>query len=267
MTNLPAVSVVMAVWNPDPLYVAAAIRSILEQTFRDLELVIVEDPSERAIDLAEFSDDRIRLIRREQRGSLGNALNEGIAAARAELIARIDADDIALPRRLERQYEFMQAHPEIAVYGSRIRVIDDSGATVGRRMLPLEHEEIATALRRYNCISHPSVMFRKAPVVSAGGYDRERIAEDYDLWCRLLLAGARFANSDEELVLYRFHEQAAKYRGVHDAIRVTIEIKKQYFAGRFTLGDRLRLAAEVALLRLPAALIILLFRLLEYRQI
>jgi glycosyltransferase involved in cell wall biosynthesis len=266
VTNLPAVSVVMAAWNPDRAYVTAAIRSILEQTFRDLELVIVEDPSERPLDLSEFADDRIRLIRREQRGSLGSALNEGIAAASAELIARIDADDVALPQRIARQYEFMQQHPEIAVYGSRIRVIDDSGATLGRRMLPLEHEEIANALRRYNCISHPSVMFRKAPVVAVGGYDRERIAEDYDLWCRLLLAGARFANSDEELVLYRFHEQAAKYRGVHDAIRVTIEIKKQYFAGRFTLGDRLRLAAETALLRLPPALIIRLFRWLEYRQ-
>ena len=99
-----------------------------------------------------------------------------------------------------------------------------------------------------------------------GGYHHERIAEDYDLWCRLLLTGERFANSDEELVLYRVHEQAAKYRGVHDAIRVTFEIKKQYFAGRFTLGDRLRLAAETALLRLPPALIIRLFRLLEYRK-
>jgi glycosyltransferase involved in cell wall biosynthesis len=266
VTSLPKVSVVMAVWNPDRAYVTAAIRSILEQTFRDLELVIVEDPSERLVDPFEFADDRIRLIQRERRGSLGSALNDGIAAARAALIARIDADDVAMPQRIERQYEFMQQHPEITVYGSRIRVIDDSGATVGRRMLPLAHDEIASALRRYNCISHPSVMFRKAPVVAVGGYHHERIAEDYDLWCRLLLAGARFANSDEELVLYRFHEQAAKYRGVHDAIRVTIEIKKQYFAGQFTPGDRLRLAAETALLRLPPPLIIRLFRLLEYRK-
>jgi glycosyltransferase involved in cell wall biosynthesis len=257
----------MAVWNPNPAYVAEAIRSILEQAFRDLELIVVEDPSPYAIDAEVFQDDRLRLIRRKQRGSLGSALNEGIAAARAELIARIDADDVALPHRIGAQYEFMQSHPDIAVYGSRITVIDGAGKVAGRRLLPLRHDDIAAALRRYNCLSHPSVMVRKRAVVAVGGYDRERIAEDYDLWCRLLLAGERFENADEDFVRYRVHEQAAKYRGVHDAIRVTIEIKKQYFAGRFTIGDRLRLLAEAALLRLPPPLIIRLFRVIEYRQI
>lgn len=266
MSSTPAVSVVMAVWNPNRDYATEAIRSILGQTFEDLELIVVEDPSPRMLDFAAFGDDRLRAIRRNGRGSLGSALNEGIAAARAELIARIDADDVAMPERIARQYEFMQRHPEIAVYGSRITVIDEHGVPVGRRMLPLQHEQIARALRRYNCISHPSVMFRKGAVVAAGGYDRDRIAEDYDLWCRLLLTGARFENADDDFVRYRFHPDAAKYRDVHDAIRVTIEIKKQYFAGSFTVGDRVRLAAESALLKLPAPAIIRLFRLLEYRK-
>jgi glycosyltransferase involved in cell wall biosynthesis len=255
----------MAVWNPNRAYVDEAIRSILEQSFRDLELIVVEDPSPVSIDATQYADDRLRVIRRKQRGSIGSALNEGIDAARAALIARIDADDIALPDRIAKQFEFMQRNREITVYGSRITVIDEHGRAVGRRMLPLAHDDIARALRRYNCISHPSVMFRRAPVLAVGGYDNEKIAEDYDLWCRLLLRGEHFANADDDFVRYRFHPEAAKYRGVHDAIRVTIAIKKQYFGASFTIGDRMRVLAETALLKLPPLWIIRLFKLLEYR--
>jgi len=266
--SAPAVTVLMAVWNPNRAYLELAIRSILAQTFTDFELLLIEDPSPDSISdlVAAIGDPRIRLLQRPERGTLGAALNAGLAAARAELVARLDADDIALPGRLMRQQAFLREHEDVAVYGSRITVIDGEGRAVGRRLLPLTHEEIAAALRRYNCISHPSVMVRKSAVLAAGGYDEERVAEDYDLWCRMLLRGARFRNAAEDLVQYRFHEEAAKYRGVHEAIRVTIEIKKRYFRDRFTWGDRIRLAAEQTLLRLPAPLIIVLFRMLEYRK-
>jgi glycosyltransferase involved in cell wall biosynthesis len=259
--------VLLAVWNPNPAYVELAIRSILAQSFHDFELLIVEDPSPTSVAelVASLDDDRVRLLQRSTRGTLGAALNAGLAEARADLVARIDADDVAVPERLTRQVAFLRANPEIAVYGSRVSVIDDRGRVLGRRLLPLAHDAIGAALRRYNCISHPSVMYRKAAVLALGGYDESRVAEDYDLWCRLLLAGARFRNADEDFVHYRFHEEAAKYRGVHDAIRVTIAIKKRYFRDRFTWGDRIRLMAEQTLLRMPAALIIALFRFLEYR--
>ncbi len=265
--NAPAVTVLLAVWNPNHRFLQDAVRSILEQTFTDFELVIVEDPSPASIEdlVAGFDDPRIRLVRREVRGTLGSALNLGLELARGELVARIDADDIALPQRLERQVAFMRSHPEIAVYGSRIRVIDESERVVGRRMLPLRHDEIAATLRRYNCISHPSVMFRKAIVLARGGYDKTIGTEDYDLWCRMLLAGDRFENSAEDLICYRFHEEAAKFRGVHDSIRTTIAIKRRYFTGRFDLIDYMRLIAEFALLALPSWLIVRLFRKTEYR--
>ena len=268
MTNAPAVTVLLGVWNPNRDYVELAIRSVLAQTFRDFELLIVEDPSPHSIaDLVTaIEDPRIRLLQRPQRGTLGAALNAGLAVARAELVARIDADDVALPERLARQVAFLNANPDVTVYGSRITVIDDRGRSVGRRLLPLAHDDIVAALRRYNCISHPSVMYRKSAVLSLGGYDETRVAEDYDLWCRMVLAGMRFRNAYEDFVQHRFHQEAAKYREVHDAIRVTIDIKKRYFRGRFTWGDRLRLLAEQTLLRLPAPLIIGLFRLLEYRK-
>jgi glycosyltransferase involved in cell wall biosynthesis len=264
----PAVSVLMAVWKPDRRYLELAIRSILGQTFGDFELLIVEDPSGTPIaDLVDsLGDHRIRLLTRPVAGPLGGALNFGLAAARAELVARMDGDDIAVRDRLERQVAFLRRHPEVAVHGSRITVIDAAGVPIGRRLLPLRHDDIVAALRRYNCISHPSVMFRKSLVLGHGGYDATTVAEDYELWCRLAVAGVRFENDEDDLVHYRFHERAAKFRAVHREIRTTIAIKRRHFAGRLTIGDRLRIAAESALLRVPPAIVIPLFRLLEYRR-
>ncbi|MDQ3282815.1 MAG: glycosyltransferase [Acidobacteriota bacterium] len=264
----PAVSVVMPVWNPDRDFLEQAIRSLLAQTFGEFELIIVEDPSpQRVADIvAPFRDPRIRVISRTTPAPIGAALNEGVAAARAPLIARLDADDIALPHRFEQQVAFLEQHPEVDVYGSRITIINERGEQVGRRLLPLTHDEIANAFRRYNCISHPAVMFRRAAFDAVGGYDRTRRAEDYDLWCRMLLNGARFENCADDLIEYRVHEQATKYRVVREAIRVTIDIKEQYFRGRFTLRERARLLAEHALLHLPPRLVVRLFLWLEYRR-
>jgi glycosyltransferase involved in cell wall biosynthesis len=264
----PAVSVVMTVWNANREFLQQAIRSILEQTFRDFELIVVEDPSPQPVAdlIAAFRDERIRLVRRNERAPIGIALNEGIATARAPLIARMDADDIALPERLERQLAFLRAHQEIAVYGSRITIIDETNRVIGHRILPLTHDEIAASMRRYNCISHPSVMFRRDAFERAGGYSDAPRVEDYDLWCRMLVEGSRFESCADELLQYRVHSEASKFRGVHDEIRATMAIKRRYFSDAFTLHDRARLLAEAALLRIPPSLIVRLFLWLEYRK-
>lgn len=261
----PTVSVVMAVLRPDRRQFEEAVRSVLRQTMADFELIVVEDPPATRDLLAAFDDPRIRLLSRPAAGRLGGALNAGINAARGELIARLDADDIATPERLAKQVAFMRAHPDAGVYGSRIAVIDDTGQVIGRRRYPLVHAEIAAALQQYNAISHPAVMFRKSVVLAHGGYDETIAAEDYDLWCRLAVAGVRFANAEEELTLYRFHGGASKFRAVHSDIRTTIAIKRRYFSQRFTVRDRLRLVGEHILLLLPSRIVLMLFRWLVYR--
>jgi glycosyltransferase involved in cell wall biosynthesis len=264
----PAVSVVMAVWNPDPLYFRQAVESILAQTFTDFELILVEDPSPQlAADLlAGIDDERVRIHRLPQRGGLPAALNTGLSLARAPLIARMDGDDIAVAERFARQVEFLEAHPEIDVHGSRITIIDADGRTMGRRLLPLTHDEIAAALRRYNCISHPSVMMRKRAVDAVGGYDGSRSGEDYDLWCRMLKNGARFASAADDLVRYRFHPAAMKFDRIHGVIRDTMAIKHRHFESDFTVGDRLRLVGERLLLLVPPRLVLWLFTKREYRR-
>jgi glycosyltransferase involved in cell wall biosynthesis len=263
----PAVTVLMAVYNPQPAYLRQAVDSVLVQTFTDFELLIVEDPSaiSTADILAGIEDSRIRLHRNEVRLGLAQSLNVGLSLARAALIARLDCDDACLPQRLERQLAFLSSHAEVDVYGSRIIVIDENGRRIARRNLPVTHDAIARRLRRTNALSHPSVMFRKASVEAAGGYEANQVVEDFELWCRMLTRGARFAASEEPLILYRFHPGALKFSLVRPTIASMIEIKTRYFRGRFGVVDRLRLLLERVLLLLPTGVVVRLFKWIEYR--
>lgn len=262
------VSVVMGVWRAPARYLRAAIQSVLDQSHRSLELIIIEDPSEeRAADvIAEFHDPRIRYRLREARGGLASALREGMSMARAPLIARLDGDDICEPGRLAEQWKFLHENPRISVVGSGLSILDEEDRFIGRRTYPQTHDDIAATMRRYNCIAHPSVMFRKADVEVVGGYDASQHLEDYELWCRMIAGGYRFANLPAELVRYRFHLESLRSTKVHSVIRDTIAVKERYFRGKFTWGDRLRLLFERALLVLPPALVLWLFSKWQYRR-
>jgi glycosyltransferase involved in cell wall biosynthesis len=266
MTAEPGVSVVMGVFQTPSSYMRAAIQSVLAQTYRSFELIIIEDPSSQpaAPVLREFADSRIRHHMRNERAGLISALRYGMELARAPLVARFDADDLCEPQRLAAQIQYLADHPDVAVAGSRILVINEQGEIIGRRLLPLTHDEIAATLRHHNCISHPSVMFRKAAVEAVGGYDPDAQLEDYDLWCRMLNAGYRFANLPEDLIRYRFHFESLRSTKVRFTIQATIAIKERYFRDRFTIGDRVRIMLERGLLLLPTRLVLWLFRKTQY---
>ncbi len=262
----PAVSVLVPVFRPDLGFLAEAIDSVIAQTMQDWELILVEDPSETSLEslMARFADSRIRLHRRNAQRSLAAALNDGIELCAAPIVARLDADDVCSPERLELQFAYLEAHPDVAVVGSSISIINERGEGIGHRSLPASPDAVAEALRRYNCVAHPTVMFRKAVVTGCGGYDAAAAIEDYDLWCRLSVAGIGIANLQDELLRYRFHAGALKFESVHDVIRETIRTKRRYFEGALTVRDRLRIAGEQSLLLLPPRVVLRLFRLLEY---
>lgn len=262
----PRVSVLMPVYRPDLGYLREAIESIRAQTFAGWELLVVEDggPSGVAALIRELGDPRIHHHERAARTSLADALNDGLSLCRAPLVARMDSDDVATAARLERQIGFLDANAEIAVVGSTITVIDASGRVIGHRRLPTSYPQIASTLRRYNCVAHPAVMFRRDVVTAAGGY-RAGLAEDYDLWCRLVSRGARIENLPDALLTYRFHEEALKFNTVRDAIRATIDTKLRHFSNVLTLRDRLRIAGERMLLLFPPRFIVSLFRVVAYR--
>jgi glycosyltransferase involved in cell wall biosynthesis len=256
----PRVSVLMPVYDPDPVHFRQAVDSILRQTLPDLELLIVEDPSPRpaAALLADLSDPRIRHLLRPHKGTLVDSLNWGLAEARAEWIARADADDICEPRRLEKQFAYLRDHPEVDVLGSQLAIMDFDGEPHGYRSYPLEHDAIVHGMARSNTLAHPSVCFKKHRVMAAGGY-RHFFNEDYELWSRLAGQRVRFANHPEALVRYRLIPKGVRGAKVRDALRGTLEVKGLYWRDNMDLQATFRMWAEHVLLWLPQQLVLYLF--------
>ncbi len=228
--SAPAVSVLMAVYNGAP-WVADAARSVLAQTLGDLELVVVDDGSTDATGdvLAGVGDSRLRVERREHEG-LTRALNHGLRVARAPLVARLDADDIALPERLARQVAFLETHPEIGVLGSAAREVNGDGREVRVVRPPEDDGALRRALIRRNPMLHSTVTMRRHIVEAVGGYDpRFAVAQDYDLWMRL--AGVtRLANLSEALVVRRL--LAGRVSVARDTERLRAEARARWRAVR-----------------------------------
>jgi glycosyltransferase involved in cell wall biosynthesis len=203
---IPAVTVLMPVYNAER-FVAQTVDTILAQSFGDFEFIIINDGStDGSLTILEGyaeRDPRIRLISRPNTGYVV-ALNEGLGLARAELVARIDADDLADPQRLELQVARMRLELQLVALGSNALAIDEDGHLLGDYPVPLTHEEIeAEHLRGSSSIHHPAVMLRTEAVRRVGGYRRELMpCEDFDLWLRLGEIG-RLANLPEKLLTKR----------------------------------------------------------------
>lgn len=188
-------------------YLRAAAASILEQSYADFELLVVDDGSDDATlsILEEFAgtDSRVRVESRPHAGIVA-ALNHGLSVARGELIARMDADDVSLPHRLQRQVTFLDQHPEVAAVGSWMREIDAGG--VATRVLRKGPAERRSRESTGVPIFHPTAMIRRTALEVVGGYRPAfEAAEDADLWFRMLDHGLVLENVEEILVEYRIH--------------------------------------------------------------
>ena len=212
--NAPAVSVLMSVYNGEA-YLTEAVDSILTQSLRDFEFVIINDGSTdgTAPLLRKYAaqDNRIVLIEQENTGLVG-ALNNGLAVARAPYIARMDADDIALPDRLARQHAYLETHPDIAVLGAAITLIDEHNQRIRDIAYPQGDAEISAFIKKGSPIAHPVVMMRTAIIRALGGYRAAyRHAEDYDLWLRVF-EHHRLDNLPDLLLRYRQHDNKVGVR-------------------------------------------------------
>jgi len=219
--NSPTVSVVMSVYNGQE-FLSEAVESILGQTFRDFEFVVIDDGSaDRTAEiLAAFAarDGRLRVLRHENKGRTAS-LNVGISLAQGKYIARMDADDVALPHRLDEQVDFMERHPEVGLLGGVVEMINAQGQILHVTQPPLQDSEIKKAMLHYNPMCHPTVLIRKHIALEAGGY---RMAfsesEDYDLWLRIS-ERSRLANLSKPILQYRLHPGQASLRYVkHQAM-------------------------------------------------
>lgn len=213
MAQTPLISVVMPVRNLGR-YVGPSIDSVLSQTFRDFEFLIIDDGSTDGttslLDSSAKRDPRIRILRGPSDG-ISKALNIGIAQARGRYIARMDGDDLCLPARLERQVGFLESHPDHVLVGCRCTLIDPDGRPICEKAdTKPSHEQIDALLLRMKWpIVHPAIMVRSDAIAKVGGYNESfRIVQDHDLFLRLGETG-RLANLQEILFLYRQHFKSA----------------------------------------------------------
>ena len=203
----PDVSVVMPVYNGQR-WLAQSIDSVLAQTHRNLELIVVDDGSQdqtpAILDSFARRDGRVRVVTQAKLGIVA-ALNRGIAAAAAPLIARLDADDVALPSRLELQLAEFRQRKGLVLLGSRTEKIDGEGRHAGTMGQASQHRDLKAELRLRNPFVHSSVMFDKAVAQHCGGYRMAFDgAEDFDLWLRMSEEG-EIAIQPKILTQYRIH--------------------------------------------------------------
>ena len=227
---MPAVSVLMSVRNGAG-WVRAAAESILAQTAGDLELIVIDDGStdETPAVLAGLRDPRLRVERGRPEG-LTRSLNRAAALARAPLLARLDADDLARPERLALQRAFLDAHPEVGLLGTGAREVDPSGREVGVVSPPVDDAAIRRALIRRNPFVHSSVVMRRQALDQVGGYDETlTVAQDYDLWMRMSWI-TRLANLSAPLTVRRL--LPGRVSATRDTARLAAEARVRWRALR-----------------------------------
>jgi glycosyltransferase involved in cell wall biosynthesis len=223
--DAPKLSVIMAVYNGLP-YLPAAVDSILNQTMRAFEFIIVDDGSNDGSStyLAGLQDDRVHLIQQSNRG-LGMALNRAIEHTTSPFIARMDADDISRPNRFRLQLQFAEANRSVTFFGSHFGFTVDGKESGCAPAMPLDHAGIVSALRRGgHAICHPTLFCSTKLMQQVGGYRVARVGQDWDLLLRMSEV-ARGANLPDELLLYRLHSSSNAWSGAYRTI-----VAKRYAA-------------------------------------
>lgn len=186
---MPTVSVLMCVYNGER-HLPQAVESILEQTFQDFELIIVDDGSTDATSVILESyaekDSRISIVHNEKNVGLERSLNIGLSAVSGYYIARQDADDVSKHHRLALQIDFLNSHPKVGAIGTAVEYIDEYGNVTGQDCLPEDHESLQSLLLFNNFMHHSTLMMRQSLMKELDGYDEtKRYAEDHDLWWRI----------------------------------------------------------------------------------
>ena len=249
----PRISILMPVWNGEK-FIAAAVDSLRAQTFTDFELLVIDDDStDRTPEiLRAYADPRLRVLRLEHAGIVV-ALNHGLTGARADWIARLDADDIAEPRRLELQWQAVRRRPQAVLCHTAATIFGERSAMAGEARLPRSRGFMALRLC-YQCpIVHSTVLFKKSAALAAGGYlPEERHAEDFSLWGRMLEQG-EFVTLPEKLVRFRLHEQSVSRRHLATQSALTREIGARHCRNFMGLDPAAAIRANTLLLVPPNA--------------
>lgn len=208
------ISVIMCTFNETEDQIDSAVNSILNQTFKNYEFILINDnPKNQKLtnhlkDLVK-TDRRIKYIQNNSNLGLATSLNIGLENAKGKYIARMDADDISMLQRLEIELDFLKRNPEISLVSTNCIDINEKNEVIKNKpSIPLRHQACRKILPKGSYIIHPSVFFVKHDIMSLGGYRKIDTAEDYDLWLRLLSAEFKIATLDIPLLKYRVRENS-----------------------------------------------------------
>jgi glycosyltransferase involved in cell wall biosynthesis len=235
------VSILMPVFDTPAAWLSECWDSIREQTFREWELVLVDDGSRSAEAIAEIDriagDPRVVLIRFDENQGISRALNVGLSQCRADLVARMDSDDTMLPTRLQRQVAYLRAHPDVTVLGTQMQELLDQPVLSPRHPdevtdAYIEHQRNTSSIWFLN---HPTVMMRRREVMNLGGYPEYRVAQDLGLWLKVFRAGLKIHNLPSVELNYRRHaNQVTRADGVRleEYARIVEECYSSSFSQR-----------------------------------
>ncbi|HUY51104.1 MAG TPA: glycosyltransferase [Streptosporangiaceae bacterium] len=233
-------SLLLSVWDGDrPDYLRQAFRSAVDdQTMRPDEVVIVRDGPVRGElagcleELQAASPVPVTLVPLQDNRGLGPALDQGLAASRFDVIARMDADDVAMPHRFEVEVPLIK---DADIVGAGLlEFVGEVGNIVGQRVPPTDPEQIQRYARMHDPFNHPTVVYRRRAVLAAGGYGDLPLMEDYALFARMLQNGARAVNVPEPLVFYRVGATSFKRRGGADLLRSELRLQREFRRQGFT---------------------------------
>lgn len=228
-------SVLMSVYHEEnPFYLKESIDSMLQQTLKPEQIVIVKD-GPLTIELEQILKEYEKnfksiftILSLKENLGLGKALDKGLEVCRNELVARMDTDDISLPDRCEKQVMEFIKNPKLCLVGSNIdEFYDNPKNVVSSRVVPSEHKDITKFILRRSPFNHPSVMFKKSEVIRVGGYGEFRRKQDLDLFSRMINGNCISMNIDESLVLFRSNKDSFKRRKSWSYCKSYIEVQFQ----------------------------------------
>jgi len=260
----PLVSVIMPVYNTKQ-WVWEAIESILNQTFKEFEFIIVDDCStDWSYEICEEyakKDNRIKLYRNEKNWGVAYTKNRLIWLTTTEYLASQDSDDVSFLDRLELEYKFLEEHKNYAVVWWNNIIIDEEGKVIWNRKYS---DDIRSVILKKSPVSHPTTMMRKNDFLAVWWYSKVKYVEDYDLWIKLYSEWYKIKNINKNLLKYRIRKWAQKGH-VKETIKWTINCqKKAYLKINPSFSDRFYHIGLKLLTLLPNKWIVALFKLLTY---
>ena len=200
-------SVIMPVYKESVNVLRNCVNSVLNQTYKDFEFVIVAEPNESNVDFfkdIEKSDSRVKVIRNRTRLGVAETRNRAINECSGRFISFVDADDYSALNRFEKQLAFLQDNPDISVVGSNMFIVDEHNIIIGERASPEAHDDIKKNFLLTMPLANPTVMVRKKDIDEVGIFDSSLVkSEDFELWLRFLAHNKKMHNLQEKLLYYR----------------------------------------------------------------